>query len=231
MNYVNPNKASFLFDPWCSNTPIAFNPTFFNSNLNFEILRITDFILHNNWDSQKLRDLFGDSFDCFSSRLGHIDANAPCYWIWTPKSHSNRISSMTYHFLNYNPHGIYSWDGWKNIWNLRVAPPHAQHFIWLTLNGKIATYDFLQSINLGLRNICSICGLDNESAGHLLAFCPKAQLVWHTVDSKIGFNLTFPNGFTEGSWLSGCNSNLFTKSIIAATAWFIWKNRCDVIFR
>lgn len=29
MNFVNPNQASFLFDPWCSNTLLAFNPTFF----------------------------------------------------------------------------------------------------------------------------------------------------------------------------------------------------------
>lgn len=95
LNSVNPYQTSLLFDPWYMETPLAFNPTYFNSNLDFEVLRITDFILNDRWDFHKLRDLFGDSLESISNRLGHIDSNAPCYWTWTPKSHSNKISSMT----------------------------------------------------------------------------------------------------------------------------------------
>lgn len=194
MNSVNPNQTSLLFDPWCFDTPLSLNPT-----LNCEILWIFYFILHDNWDIQKLWDLFGDNVDCFFNRLCRFDANAPCHWIWTPKFHTNRISSMTYHFLNHSPHVSHF------IWNLRVAPC-AQHFIWLTLKGKIATHEYLYSINLGPHNLCSLCGLDMRML--------------------ITFQL-----FAQKLSLSCCNTNMFIKSIIADAAWFTWKNRCEVIFR
>lgn len=47
----------------------------------------------------------------------------------------------------------------------------------------------------------------------------------------VGHCFVFPNGFLNGSWLTCSNSAMFYKSIIVAIAWFIWKNRCDVIFK
>lgn len=65
-----------------------------------------------------------------------------------PKSTITKLSSRIYHFFNHTYHDFNSWNGWKKIWNLKVAP-HVQHFIWICLNGKLATYDFLHSINAG----------------------------------------------------------------------------------
>lgn len=41
------------------------------------------------------------------------------------------------------------------------------------------------------------------------------------------------NGITSGDWLNTdlFGNDLYTKSVIASTAWFIWKARCNGIFR
>lgn len=48
---------------------------------------------------------------------------------------------------------------------------------------------------------------------------------------KLGLCLAFLDGFNSGVWLTSYNYPIFTTSITAATAWFIWKARCDAIFR
>lgn len=100
----------------------------------------------------------------------------------------------------------------------------------MLFKGRISTFEYLYSIHLGPRNFCSLCGLDYESIEHLFFNCCKTQRIWHSVDALIGKHIELPSGFSAGNWLT-VHSSAFTKSVIAAVTWHIWKARCDWVFR
>ncbi|XP_039120733.1 uncharacterized protein LOC120257304 [Dioscorea cayenensis subsp. rotundata] len=124
------------------------------------------------------------------------------------------------------------WDGWGQIWRLKIAP-RAKHFLWLLFHNGIKTYDFLYRLRLGPQTNCVLCSLVCEDAEHLLNLCPKSQLIWDYVKNMIGKTFNFRNGFSSRSWLSPSESglDLYTHSVIAVIARYIWKARCNKIFK
>lgn len=77
------------------------------------------------------------------------------------------------------------------------------------------------------------CSLEIENVEHLMHLCPKTQIIWAHVMHMIGKNFNFEGGFSSGNWI--CSSmdgkSLFIQSIIVGTAWYIWKSRCNMVFR
>ena len=63
--------------------------------------------------------------------------------------------------------------------------------------------------------------------------CAKAQWIWGRASELSGFNFEFPEGLRAAAWLNFNHSTFKRKtaSIIAAILWFIWKHRCNAIFR
>lgn len=110
-----------------------------------------------------------------------------------PRSSNLKISSMVYSHFNHcaAPHG--AWDGWNNIWCLKIAPK-AKHFIWLMLHNGVKTYDYLYNMNLGPQNFFIWCNLEYEIAEHLFNLCPKSQLIWNLISNDIGLTIAFTNG-------------------------------------
>lgn len=85
INLVNPSRTFLLFDQQCYEVPLALNPTFLNMSLPFEFFKVSDFILDGNWGTQRLRYIFGDNLDWFTSRLSSIDSIADNHWVWFPQ--------------------------------------------------------------------------------------------------------------------------------------------------
>lgn len=146
------------------------------------------------------------------------------------KSANLNMSSAIYNHLNQNSNSFLIWEGWHKLWRLRVAP-RVKHFVWMLLHGRISTTDYLNSINLGPRSLCSMCSLDLESIEHLFIDCCKAQLVWNLASQALGRNLSFPDNISSGAWITDYNLSLHSVSFIAAILWFIWKSRCEAIFK
>lgn len=115
MKSVNPNQTSFLYHPWCTDTPLAFNPTYINTDLDLCALTISNLTSNDTWNREKLCLLFGDNMVYFSHKLGSIDYTASNHWVWSPKSHKNNLSSFIYHFLNHNLNWVDDWVGWKKL--------------------------------------------------------------------------------------------------------------------
>lgn len=44
MKSVNPNQTSFLYHPWCTDIPLAFNPTYINTDLDLNAFNVFDLI-------------------------------------------------------------------------------------------------------------------------------------------------------------------------------------------
>lgn len=122
LNSVNPNCASLLYDPWCSEIPLAFNPTFLNINSDFTEIRVSDLIFGNDWNTQSLRYLFGDNAQCFSSFLGSIDFDSGNHWVWYRGCFGNRILWSIYQHLSHLSTSDDAWSGWAKLWKLHVTP-------------------------------------------------------------------------------------------------------------
>lgn len=73
LKILNPGTISLFHDPWCSDIPFAYKPTFINTDLDLDALSVSDFISNNYWDFQKLECLFGSSVVDIINRLGTID--------------------------------------------------------------------------------------------------------------------------------------------------------------
>lgn len=118
----------------------------------------------------------------------------------------------------------------KKLWDLNVAP-RVRHFLWLTFKGRVNIAEYLYSINLGRRCFCTLCNVDHGSIEHLLVSCCKAQAIWNQISLKTGVTITFLYDFCNGDWLVNATFSPYIKSIITTITWYIWKSRCDKIFR
>lgn len=90
---------------------------------------------------------------------------------------------------------------------------------------------FLFRMNMGPDKPCIFCGLSQESINHLFCYCSKVSSIWSQLCTKIGTHISFPFGFKSGAWITDSNYSMYIISVITTTAWFIWKSRCDAIFR
>ncbi|XP_039132267.1 LOW QUALITY PROTEIN: uncharacterized protein LOC120269045 [Dioscorea cayenensis subsp. rotundata] len=210
---------------------MAFKPTYLNMNANLELLSISDLLIDNAWNMNLLHDMFGDflNFDYLTpDKSSHCDGN---WWVWYPKSKNHRLTFMVYTHFNGAVNNIDPWVGWRFLWRLKIAS-RPKHFFWLLLHNGIKTYDYLL-IESGPQSLCDFCDLDFELAEHLFDSCPKAQTTWFLISNFIGKQIHFHDGFSNGNWLCPSNPdlNIFDQSIIVATAWLLWKARCNLIFQ
>lgn len=193
-------------------------------------LNCDDLCSDNDWDFSKLSLLFGSDVNVFNSKLGKVDYASSNMWVWVPKSRNISITSSVYHFLNNRGSDPIHWNGWRYLWSLKLIP-RVKYFLWLTFLGRLSTSDYLHAINLGPHNMCIFCNLYPESPEHIFHTCSKSQCVWATLFNLTGSQFLFSNGFSSGDWISQSMYSMRIKIIIAYAAWFLWKARCDAIFR
>ena len=72
-----------------------------------------------------------------------------------------------------------------------------------------------------------------ESLDHLFYDCSHAKCILKMVEDLVEIKVEFGNGISSGSLLEGCKNynRIFVVSIYAATIWWIWKGRCNLIFK
>lgn len=97
---------------------------------------VSDLIDGENWIIHHLIDLFGLNASHLIPNLGQIDHSDSNFWVWGTISQNCKISTSTYHFLNYKIGPTDVWVGWSFIWSLKVAP-RIKLFIWMTFHGRI----------------------------------------------------------------------------------------------
>lgn len=168
----------------------------------------------------------------FSLYHGSVHYDQESSWVWFPKAQGTKVSTMFYSFFNHYVNQHNTWDGWSNLWWLNVAP-RAKHFIWFLLHNGIKTHEYLYRLRLGPQALCDFCKLEVETAEHLLYTCTKSQIIWNLISSEIRKPINLLNGITSGDWLvpNLIGNDHFTHYVIASTAWFIWKTRCNRLFR
>lgn len=153
LNYVNPSNISFLFDPWYFEIPLAFKLTYLNMDLDLNSMQISDLVYDVHRVIHAFQQVFGEHLNNEMLAHGKIDMERTNHWVWFPKAHCVRIPSKIYSHLNSNAAHCENWCGWDKLWRLKVAP-RIKHFMWLMFKGKIKTYNYLHSLNLGPHSLC-----------------------------------------------------------------------------
>lgn len=128
---------------------------------------------------------------------GKITPDEPNHWVWFPKTNNNKILAIIYNFLNSNHADDQHWNGWMNIWKLRVAPK-IRTFIWLLIQGKIKTYEYLYRMKLGPSDCCVFYGLVLETTDHLFRLCRKSQIMWNLVKDQTGLTINLNDHISNG---------------------------------
>lgn len=111
---VNLQSISLFNDPCCFEIPLAYKPTFFNMDMDFENIQVRDLIEEEKWDHSMLHNSLGPRLDSSTLTRSSIVPNAVNTWVWYPPA-------------NYN---ILSWNIWLKVWKLNVAS-RIKFFTWL----------------------------------------------------------------------------------------------------
>lgn len=232
MNHINLALTSFLNDPWYFEIPINLKPTFLNMDIDYGDFQINDLLVDIHWNLDSLHIVFGNNINDNILCQSSVNYEISNHWVWFPNSKGPKVANKIYSFFNLSKGSADSWDGWGKIWRLKVAP-RVKYFIWLLLHNAVQTIEYLYHLNLGPQTMCSFCNLLPESAEHLFLNCHKSQQIWNLTCSIIGKHINLSQGISSGYWLdqelSGNDS--YIQSVIAATIWFIWKARCNRIFK
>ncbi|XP_039145745.1 uncharacterized protein LOC120282984 [Dioscorea cayenensis subsp. rotundata] len=230
--HFNPAHIDLMLDPWYFEIPLAFKPTFLNMDFDLHLLSLSDLLLNDVWNYTVLHNIFGAFLNLDYLNINKCSINFAKHWVWFPKANNIKTTSMVYSHFNNSAGTMNPWDGWRNLWRLKIAP-RPKYFMWLLLHNGIKTYDYLYRLNLGPQTLCRFCNIDFECTEHLFNHCSKAQYIWRLVSAAIGKQVSFLDGFSSGHWLSPTNSvyDLRDQSVIAVTSWLIWKSRCNLIFR
>lgn len=122
--------------------------------------------------------------------------------------------------------------GCNLIWKLMVAP-RVKTFVWLLLQGKVKTTEFIHSLNIGPTLPCSFCRLTIEIAEHLFHLCHHSILMLREVCRLTNIKIEFEGGITSGIWIETRKSpdQRFNPSVIYVVIQWIWKAKCNAIFR
>lgn len=193
--------------------PIAFKPIPINMNCNLEEICVSDFSNPLGWNIDMFHNILGTSFNLpviSNGTIGHGHDNG---WVWFPKMKTNKLSATIYSHLNCGQIDKTPWQGWGNIWKLNVTP-RVKTFLWLLIQRKLKTYDFLYVLNLGFLEKQMITCLDCATKLRTFGFRSRIRLIC----TFLWLNFDRPD------------TGKFIASIISTVTWYIWKVRCDYIF-
>jgi hypothetical protein len=108
---------------------------------------------------------------------------------------------------------------------------------WLMVHRKILTSDKLQLRGWDNSPICSLCGIEPETARHLIMECSFAKQVWSTIWSKLGLQMHATNLFNGDilAWWETCRKSMVKEQRrnldgLMYMAWGIWLQRNNRIF-
>ncbi|XP_057779431.1 uncharacterized protein LOC130998010 [Salvia miltiorrhiza] len=125
----------------------------------------------------------------------------------------------------------------SNVWDV-PAPHKARVTAWRCLRNRLATCDNLVKRQVVLDTVerrCNACFSSEETADHLFLFCPKAVMVWDSIQRWLGVQTVRPGNvaqhFTSFFHLGReKKSKKVLKALWIGTVWLLWKKRNESRF-
>lgn len=130
----NGSNTNILFDPWISNIPIAWYPTFVNVLAPLKHLTISSFISDNQWNFELLNEFFQSELVLWIISIYLYARVNDGQWIWVTDTHGRATAKAVYKFLSQSvlpPQGDRQLC-WKKRWNLLISISYTASFGNLT---------------------------------------------------------------------------------------------------
>ncbi|GKE03114.1 reverse transcriptase zinc-binding domain-containing protein [Tanacetum coccineum] len=128
-------------------------------------------------------------------------------------------------------------DWFYVVWFPGCIPRHAFN-LWLVVKKKLKTQDRLASwnVNASLATHCTLCESQPDSHDHLFFECPFSNQVWCHMRDFVGLPRMQPSLELIVDLLSPFSKSRTTrcvvsKLVLAATAYFLWRERNDRLFK
>ena len=118
-----------------------------------------------------------------------------------------------------------------SLWKLNI-PTKLVCFSWLLGNGKILTWDHLQSRGYSGPSWCVHCECNYEDVMHLFLHCPFSMQIFSYFSARYGFSLPpFSSVLSFLTlWLHNISISAPFRYIPLFIFWFIWISRNNCIF-
>ncbi|XP_062085770.1 uncharacterized protein LOC133791878 [Humulus lupulus] len=121
----------------------------------------------------------------------------------------------------------------KAVW-CRLSLPKHRFVLWQTFNAYLLTYDNLVRFKVRIDSqMCPVCGVVNESHGHLFFDCYLSRQVVKLIFSWLGFQ-AWPIDFSSWLvWLANRQPGVIADicfSVLAAVVYGVWRNRNQCVF-
>jgi hypothetical protein len=121
-------------------------------------------------------------------------------------------------------------QGWKkNIWKWGL-PLKITLFFWMAMEGRLSTWDKLQSkgwIGLG---ICLLCNQNAEDIAHLFIHCPFVVSVWAKCAQLQNTIYIWTSNSINQCMEEWVGNKAMTKRLPALVCWHIWLELNNLLF-
>ncbi|XP_058770309.1 uncharacterized protein LOC131643950 [Vicia villosa] len=75
---------------------------------------------------------------------------------------------------------------WYSLLMHNLARPRACITVWMLCHNHLPTKDRLYRFGIIGNTVCSLCGMEEDSANHLFFSCPKTAEIWHEILNWLG---------------------------------------------
>ncbi|GJR74108.1 hypothetical protein Tco_0086473 [Tanacetum coccineum] len=131
-------------------------------------------------------------------------------------------------------------DWFRIIWFSHAIPRHSFN-LWLIMRNSLKTQDHMRQwdvgndVDLNLLQ-CALCESQQDSHTHLFFECPFSVKVWNYMRSLAGMELVPPVlqdivAYIQPMQHKRTVKSIFGKLVLAASAYFIWNERNDRLFK
>lgn len=105
--------------------------------------------------------------------------------------------------------------------------------MWLLLRNKLKTSCFLHSIIWFLKKIVLCVMLAGKHINHIYNLCTQTKIVCDIIKERTHSQNDYFDNISTGFWLQNTSyaKHHCIASLITAASWFIWKSRCNIIFK
>ncbi|KAM0004605.1 putative reverse transcriptase zinc-binding domain-containing protein [Helianthus debilis subsp. tardiflorus] len=126
------------------------------------------------------------------------------------------------------------------VWYTQCIPRHSFH-LWLAFRNKLKTQDRLTIWEAGSHTnwnlmCCPLCNHDRDTRDHLFFRCPFAEKTWNEVKKLVTLGNVDDSWSSVVSWVeqhakSKNVDHIVCKLLIAASAYYIWQERNNRLFK
>ncbi|XP_026451382.1 uncharacterized protein LOC113351654 [Papaver somniferum] len=195
------------------------------------------------WNEQLICSIFNHDTSIAILNM-HIPPTDEDYLIWKPDRRSSFTVKSAYNTLCASSvnNAIASDNIPRHVWKhlLKYKVPHkVQLFVWICLKNIVPVRAKLACYNPEVEPHCKFCNNSLETINHLLVECDYATSIWNALNVDITTDIQHYNSFQTwvASWFSAGeelhNNNRNEGYVIKlmCTIWYIWKDRCNLIFQ